>query len=217
MDSFREGASIVIDELNAETERLKAENKKLASELESLLAELKDVRGEARDRRHENKSLTQQLVDLTSERDSFRAKAETSAGEWQARIDELTGTVRGMKHDRAYETVARGLKVSDPARIADLITLASYSPEGDEPDFERIADCFQATLKARSWLLDPVDEPRSSETGTNAAGAATNAPGGAIVTPTATAAVTAAPGSDRGLTLSSSKESQVPKRPAGRF
>jgi predicted nucleic acid-binding Zn-ribbon protein len=66
------------DELQAEVDRLKKLNEKLAKDLVSAHDDLKEVRGEARDRRHENKSLAQQLADLTAERDDYKVKAEAT-------------------------------------------------------------------------------------------------------------------------------------------
>ena len=165
------------DELKAEVERLKTENLKLALDAKAFSDELKEVRGEARDRRHENKALAAQLTELTAERDSFRAKAETTAGEWQAKIDQLTGNLRGLKHDRAFETVAKRLKVSDPTRLADLVKLSGFAPEDDEPDHEKITGSFAAALKDRTWLLDPEPTPTTpADAGKPAAEAATITP-----------------------------------------
>jgi hypothetical protein len=193
------------DELQAEVDRLKAENAKLARDLAGAHDDLKEVRGEARERRHENKALTLQLETTARERDDFKTKAETTAGEWQARIDQANGTVRAMKHDKAFEKVARTLKVNDPSKFKDLIDLAKYAPEGDEPDEARIAQTFQEALKGRPWL---VDQP--------AAEAAPTAPGGANGAKPAQVPAVPGPGSDRGQSVSS-PASQAAAKPAGRL
>src|SRR5258707_1306061 len=116
------------DELNAEIERLKAENKRFADDLSSLTDELKEVRHEARDRRHENKSLAQQLAELATDRDFWKARSEQDPEGLKVQLQESQGTIRAMKHERAYEKIATGLKVTDPAKLADLLKLAGHTP-----------------------------------------------------------------------------------------
>src|SRR5690349_18449631 len=108
------------DELNAEIARLKAANDKLQKDLASSHDDLKEVRAEARDRRHENKGLTQQLESITKERDDFKVKAETDPAAWQSKLADAHAQIRTLKHDRAYEAVARDLKVTNPVKFADL-------------------------------------------------------------------------------------------------
>src|SRR3954469_23090569 len=127
------------EELQAEIERLKAENAKLAKDLAASHDDLKEVRGEARDRRHETKSLTQQLAEAAAERDRFKAAAEADPENLRKEIDGYKATVRALTHERAFERVARVLKVSDPVKLADLQKVVGYTPEGDEPDEARIA------------------------------------------------------------------------------
>jgi hypothetical protein len=196
------------DELLAEIRRLKAENKKLTDGLSELSGELKEVRGEARDRRHEARTLAQQLAEVAADRDQWKTKVETDPEGWQARVDELRGTVRSLRHERCYEAVARQLKVSDPTKLADLLKLSGHAPEADEPDEAQISETFRAALQGRPWLVD--DE----------AGASTQAPGGANANADA-AGIPAepggrpGPGADRGQSLSSTTgpaRSKVPGR-----
>src|SRR4051812_34825277 len=127
------------EELQAEIESLKAENVKLVRELAASHDDLKEVRGEARDRRHEAKSLTAQIAELTAERDRFKAAAEADPENLRKEIDGHKAAVRALKHERAFEQVAKALKVSDPVKFADLLKVAGFTPEGDEPDEARIA------------------------------------------------------------------------------
>ena len=195
------------DELKAEVERLKNENLKLAADAKSFSDELREVRGEARDRRHENKALAAQLTELTAERDSFRAKAETTAGEWQAKIDQLTGNLRGLKHECAFETVAKQLKVTDPTRLADLVKLSGFAPQDDEPDHEKITGSFAAALKDRTWLLDT--EP-TTPAPTTPAPADAGKPAAEAAPPGPAAPAPPAPGSDRGGSPASNQLGQAP-------
>jgi hypothetical protein len=197
------------DELTAEIERLRAENARLTKDLAGAHDDLKVVRAEARDRRHENKTLAQQLAELATDRDGWKAKAETDPAEWQEKLDAAHGTVRAMKHERAYEKVAKGLKVTDPAKFADLLKLAGHTPEGNEPDEVKIAETFQDALKGRPWLVD-AESPKP------APGGATNAPGGAIGATTETKPAVPGPGSDRGQSVSSTT-SQPASRVSGRL
>lgn len=194
------------DELQAEVDRLKALSDKLAKDLVAAHDDLKEVRGEARDRRHENKALAQQLAELTAQRDQFKAAAEAQPDDLRKEIDGHRQVIRQLRHEKAYEAVAKGLKVSDPARLADLAKLAAYQPDADEPDPAKIEATFREALKGRPWL---VDQP--------AADAATTAPGGAPGATTTQAPAVPGPGSDRGQSPSDSTTSAPPSKPAGRL
>ncbi len=182
---------------------LQKQIRELSAERDSLLGDLKDVRHEARDRRHEAKSLAEQVAALTTERDEFKTRAETTSTQWQTKIDALTGTIRGLKHERTFATVAHKLNVRDQTKFADLVKLAGYQPEGDEPDEAKITTAFQEALKGRPWLAEQA-----------AAEAAKTASGEASGTTTAKAGA----GSDRGQSLN--EASSRPARadwPAGRL
>jgi hypothetical protein len=201
---------MTLEELQAEVDRLTRSNADLTKKNEGLAASvvdlndvLKETRGEAKERRLENRTLAQQLAELTTERDSFKQRAEAEPGELQKRLDEATGKIRERDHKDAFNKVAKGMKVSDPTAQADLWALSGYKPEGDAPDESRIKEAIGATLKGRPRFLDA--EPDGS---TTAAGAAN---GGTQTTP-----AKPGPGADRGQSLSQSP-SQAPARPAGRL
>lgn len=195
---------MTLEELQAEVARLNKLNESLAGETVDLRDELKTVRAEARDRRHENKTLSQQLAEIATERDTFKQRAEAEPNALQGRIDELTGKIRERDHKDAFAQIAKTLKVSDPARQADLWSLAGYKAEGDAPDATKIAETIKGALKGRSWLVDA-----------SAAEAAPTAPGGAPVT-AAPPSGRPGPGSDRGQSLSQ-QSSQARERPVGRL
>ena len=59
--------------------------------------------------------------------------------------------------------------------VADLVKLAGYQPQGEEPDEAKIMASFQEALRGRAWLIDvPNEKP--------APGGAKDAPGGAGAT-----------------------------------
>ena len=202
------GTDPMSDALQAEVDRLKALNEKLARDLVGAHDDLKEVRGEARDRRHENKALAAQVADLTTQRDSFRAAAEADPEDLRRTISELSGKIRETTHRAAFEQAARSLKVSDPARVADLWALAGYKPESDEADPKRLAATIGAALKGRPWLVDAEPTP------TPAASAATPAPGGAGATTPTTPAVPG-PGSDRGQSVPATPAQAPGGKPPG--
>jgi len=199
-----------IDTSAEDLSALKKQLKALTEERDSLLSDLKDVRHEARDRRHEAKGLAEQLGTLAAERDDYKGKAETTTADWQAKVDALTGTVRGLKHEQTYAKIAQGLNVKDEAKFADLVKLAAYQPETDDPDEAKITTAFSEALKGRPWLAD-------SNSTAAAAGAATHASGGANGATTQTAAGKAGVGADRGQSVSTTSSSRNPDRPAGRL
>jgi hypothetical protein len=193
------------EELQKEIDRLKAENSKLTRDLAGAHDDLKEVRGEARDRRHEGKKLADQLEALTKERDDFKTKAEADPDGLRKSLADAHGVVRSLKHDGAYAKVAKGLKVNDPAKFADLVKLAAYQPEGDEPDEVKIATAFQEALKGRAWLVD-APAAGAATTAAGAAGAAQGQSGGKP-----------GPGSERGQSVSSESNSTAPERIPGRL
>jgi FtsZ-binding cell division protein ZapB len=193
------------DELQAEIDRLKEENGRLAAQAVDLHDQIKEVRTEAKDRRHENKALTAQVAELTADRDGWKSKAEAEPNALQARVDELTGKIRERDHRDAFGKVAGALKVSDPARQADLWALSGYKPESDAPDESRITATIQGALKGRSWLVD-VPEPDGS----------TTAPGGANGASATPRPAVPGPGADRGQSVSS-PTSQPATRVPGRI
>jgi hypothetical protein len=194
----------MIEELQAEIERLKAENGKLVKDLSGAHDDLKEVRAEARDRRHENKNLAQQVVELTTVRDKFKAAAEADPENFRKVIEDHRATIRDLKHERAFEKVARALKITDPVKFADLRKIAGVSPEGDEPDESKITATFQEVLEGRPWLVDA--EP----------GGSTIVPGGANGAKPETTPGGPGPGSDRGQSVSSTA-SQPANRLSGRL
>jgi hypothetical protein len=197
------------DDLQKEIDRLKSENTKLARDLAGAQEDLKEVRGEARDRRHEGKKLAEQLDALTKERDEFKTRAEADPERLRKRLAEAQGVIRGLKHDGAFATVAKTLKVNDPAKLMDLVKLAAYQPEGDEPDETKIATAFQAALKDRPWLVDVETKA--------ATGVAKHAAGVANGTPSAQHGGKPGPGNDRGQSTTSESSSTPGERIPGRL
>jgi hypothetical protein len=197
------------DDLESKISRLVDENRQLASNIESLTSELKEVRSEARDRRHENKRLAAQFTDLATERDLWKVKAETDPDSLRAQIADLGSRLRAEMHERAYESVARGLKVTDPMKFADLVKLASHQSDGDEPDTAKVTASFQEALKARPWLVD-AEECRPTQAYMNTVST------GAIGNLNDTTAADPGPGADRGQSLSSSS-CQPERRAIGRL
>jgi hypothetical protein len=193
------------EELQEEIDRLKAENRKLASDLADAQDELKSVRGEARDRRHEAKTLKEQIEALTKERDDFKVKAETDPEELRKTLAENEATIQALKHDQAFARVAKGLRVTDPMKYADLVKLAAYKPEGNEPDETKIAMAFQEALKGRTWLVDAVP-----------ADPAKPAPGGVGATQ-AQPSGKPGPGAERGVSVPTESSSQARDRVPGRL
>jgi predicted nucleic acid-binding Zn-ribbon protein len=198
------------DALQAEIDRLKSENQKLTRDLAGAQDDLKEVRAEARDRRHENKALATQVAELTTDRDKYRTLSEQDPEGLRTQVSDLTGKLRERNHLDAFQKVARNLKVTDEKRIADLYALSGYKPEADQIDEAVITSTIQATVKERSYLLDPTPPPA-------AAGAAQPAAGAANGAATSPAGGKPGPGSDRGVSNGSDTKAQAPQRIPGRF
>lgn len=183
----------------AEIARKTAECDRLAREYAASQDENSKLRGEQRDRRHDNKGLADQLAALTAERDQYKTKAEMTGADWQAKIDEADRTISQLKHQKVFSKVAQAFKVNDPAKLADLIKLASYQPETGEPDEVKIAAAFQETIKSRPWLQDTPAPPPVAPMGTNGH----HFPPG--------------PGSDRGVSISGDSGGKPVNRIVGRL
>jgi predicted RNase H-like nuclease (RuvC/YqgF family) len=190
---------------NLELTQLRKQVKDLALENGGLKDELKEVRGESRDRRHQLKERDAVIEGLTRERDELKVKSEQDPDGLRKQVADHQAVIRGLKHERSFEKVARTLSVNDPAKFADLVKLAGYQPEGEEPDEAKIAASFQEALKGRAWL---VDQP--------AADAAKIAPGGANGEATVQFGARPGPGADRGQSLSSG-QGQTTERISGRL
>ena len=150
------------------------------------------------------RSSPKQLDALSKERDEFKGKAEADPEGLRKSLADAHGTIRSLKHDGAFARVAKGLKVNDPAKFTDLVKLAAYTPEGDDPDEAKIAASFGEALKARPWLVD-------AETTTAAAGAAKAASGGANGATAAQLGGKPGVGAERGQSVTSESKSM----PAG--
>jgi hypothetical protein len=200
-----------IEELQKEIDRLKAENQELIRNLTGAHDDLKEVRGEARDRRHENKTLKEQLETLGNERDELKVKADADPEGLRKSLADAYSIIRELKHDTAFAKVAKELRVNDPAKFTDLVKLAAYQPDGDEPDETKIAAAFQEALKGRPWLFDLDRTPAKP-----AAGAATSAAGAAGAT-TAQPGGKPGPGAERGQSVTSESNSAARERLAGRL
>lgn len=195
------------DELQQRLKDLEAENRRLLASIEDVRADLKEANKEARDRRHELKALAEErdnfallIQEVEADRDEWQGRANTDPEGLNARISELTGTVRSMKHERAFDKVLGTLNVKDPAKRADLLRLVDYKAEADDPDEAAIASAFGEALKSRPWYTDAEPAPTTQQP---AAGAAPTVPGGTQSgAPTDRPGATPAPGSDRGQSLS---------------
>lgn len=172
--------------LKAEHARLTAERDRLAREYATAQAEQRELMAEQRDRRHNNKKLAEELAALTAERDEYKTRAEMTGADWQARIAEQDKMIRTLKHQTAYAKVAKALRVSHPGKLADLIMIAGYQPETDEPDEAKITAAFVETLKARPYLQDAPAPTPAAPAGSNGYGHTS---------------YTAGPGSDRGVSI----------------
>jgi hypothetical protein len=201
-----------------DADTLKGERDRLAAQVISLNETLEAKNGEVGRRRHETRAAEKERDDLAAamealkgERDTLKTRIESEPNEYKAKVDELTGQLRSIKHDVAYRNVLKTLKVSDPAKQADLLKLAEYKPEADEPDETKIIEVFGSALKGRPWLVDaePAATTTAAPTTTTTAAPASRA-NGATTTP-AVATGKPGPGSDRGQSLSQST-TQVSQR-----
>jgi predicted nuclease with TOPRIM domain len=192
------------EELQKEIDRLKAENAKLARDLAGAHDDIKEVRGEARDRRHEGKKLAEQVDALTKERDEFKFKAQQDPEGLKTQVAELSGKLRDVVHRTAFAKVAQELKVSDPAKVADLYALSGYKADADEPDEAKLVETIQTALKGRPHFLDTA--PGGAQTAAGAAGATQGQAGGKP-----------GPGAERGQSVTSEGKSLAPGRIPGRL
>jgi hypothetical protein len=139
--------------------------------LEQLISENAQLRGEAKDRRikgkrlrEENEALKGQVANLTTERDGYKLKSESSAPELTSKVAELEGVIRMGKHRKAFDEAAAKAGAR-PDAMDDLWTLSGYKSDSPEPDPSVIAEAIERTQGSKSYLFKPAE----AETGTEVA------------------------------------------------
>jgi hypothetical protein len=151
-------------------------NEELSAENSSLKAENKDRRVKSRDGRAELEKLRAQLVTVTTERDTFKTKAEAGPNEQAATIADLTAKLTSRDHRDAFASVkdfdgvvgADGktpkYRLADGVSVETIHKLTDYKAEGVTPTAQIVATKLQEAQRAFPLLFAPVD---------TAAGAAT--------------------------------------------
>lgn len=169
MDDLIKGFEDEIETLKAMNETLKVERDRFADERDQLQSEIKEFKGESRDRRHRERTLEERLAAAEAERDEFalgiqeteerlgaRTKEiEDQLDQFRLQAEEKTKELRHVKHDRSYEKISKrlGVNTDDTVLYKDFLKLASFEPDTDEPDEDRIEEVFSEFLQDRPWLL----------------------------------------------------------------
>jgi hypothetical protein len=149
----------------------------LHSEIARLNGELAKVRAEAKDNRlKKNRASTEleaakaALAGLEKDRDGWKTKAEAAPSDLQAKVDELTGKLRGVNHRAAFDKLAKAANVR-PEAVQDLYDLTKYAPDADEVDEAKITTLIGEAVQSRPYLLGEEKAPDGAST---QPGAATN-------------------------------------------
>jgi hypothetical protein len=141
---------------------------------------------------------------VVKERDEVKGRAAAAPDEKDAKIKELEGKVRERTHRDAFAKAAKELKLREDS-VDDALAVLKYTPEGDEPDGERIKALIGEVLQTRPHWAEPAADAASTAPADAGKGAPLTLP-----------AKGPGPGAERGgregLTPKPSVESQVNAR-----
>jgi FtsZ-binding cell division protein ZapB len=125
----------------------------LTGENAQLKSEAKDRRLKGKKLREEHESLRGSLQALEAERDRWKAQAESTPNELQARVDELTGQLRDVTHKAAFAKKAEAHKVR-PNAVEALWTLAGYRADADAVDESKLEQLMVDARTSHPYLFD---------------------------------------------------------------
>jgi chromosome segregation ATPase len=143
--------------MSEETQGLHAEIARLTLEVRSLHEENKNHRLKRKKAVEELEGLKAQHDTVVKELEAAKTKVETNPDEWRDKYDQLNHKWRETNHKNVFDKVAKELKVREEA-IDDLWKLSGYSPEGDDPDHDRIRGVVGEVVAAKPYLLAPEPE-----------------------------------------------------------
>ncbi len=130
--------------------------------VEELTAENATLKSESKDRRIKGKANQERLDklrkahdDLVKDRDGWKTKAEASAPELTAKVEELQAIIRAGKHRSAFDKAAEAAGV-EPRAALDLWTLSGYKADAEEPDAAAITTAIAAAKESRPYLFRPA-------------------------------------------------------------
>jgi hypothetical protein len=147
-----------------------------ADTISILNAQLTKANGEAATRRAQNKELRTKIAaaeasiaghdralgTITTERDSWKMKAEAAPTEKDARIAEMEASLRGIVHRAAFdkEATAKGAKA---AALDALWAVSQYKAEGDTPDPARITEVVGQLATSQAYAFTPATDATSAK------------------------------------------------------
>jgi outer membrane murein-binding lipoprotein Lpp len=141
----------------------------LTTQVAQLNAALKQERGEKKTLRTDLEKAQGQVTSLTTERDTWKQKAESAPGEQSQRITDLEGQLRQRDHRDGFREAALAAGVK-PEAVGDLYQLLGVKPGDTAPKPEDFAEPLKAARTARAWAFGEAPAADGSTSATNANG-----------------------------------------------
>lgn len=139
----------------------------LTSQNASLNAALKQERGKRQAIRTDLEKLQAQVTTLTTERDKWKATAESVPGEQSQRVADLEGQLRQRDHRDGFRAAALAAGVKSEA-VDDLYALSGLKPGDAAPKPEDFTEALTTAKAARAWAFG---EPPAADGSTSVADA----------------------------------------------
>lgn len=142
----------------------------LQKRIEELTGELAGVKAASKERQQKGKVAAAELerlraesAALATERDGYKARAESGPVELNGRIAELEGTLRARDHRDAFAAVKEfvgpdGKKYNLAPKVTTEAVWGQigYKPEGETPDGKAIAAQYTRALEGHPYLFAEV-------------------------------------------------------------
>lgn len=134
----------------------------LEKEAAELRAESKNHRLKKNKAAEELAAAHKQIEALAAERDQWKAKADASPGELQAKLDAATAQLRDRDHRDAFGGAVKD-QLADKATIQDLWAKINYKPGEALPTPEQISELVLQARDAAPYLFKPAPEPGATD------------------------------------------------------
>lgn len=138
----------LFNSLNRRIDELTAEKAKLHMEATKWRVQFREVE-------KERNELKGQIGPLTTERDTWKQKAEATPKELQARVDELSGELKSRDHRDAFLDVLHD-ELNEGVTVADLWAKLGYKPGDGTPTPDQIREQTKPLRESAPFLFRPA-------------------------------------------------------------
>jgi len=139
----------------AEYQRLLSESIRRKERVRELLAKLAAAEETITGLTTERDEYAEALDAIATERDDLQTQLNTQPDELRAKVEELTGQIRGQKHHEKFKALATG-KVN-PEAIDTAWGLLGWTPDADEVDEPRMTAAIDDLVGRHAVLKIPAN------------------------------------------------------------